>query len=280
MVEDRIEQAIEMATTGDPAEAIRLLWPVLLDWEERDQAIFALAFCFEKSNNFATANYLYEELILHHPAFDLAVEHQQTCRKMVEERGLIEDFQDIGHRDCLGCTFRYRSEYILCPYCDTPKDSKEPSTEKQEAPEEKLPGWKDPSILDTIEGFGRDAADRIQDFVESDIVKDISDKVVSASVATGRKAKELAKSRNGQEAKDRTAEMGKDALGKAERLSENSTIRDIAQKIEDVSWSASDKMKELLSSKSTREAADTVEKAGKSVMKKFREVVDPPQKGE
>lgn len=280
MAEDRIDQAIEMATTGDPGEAVRLLWPDMLDEAKRDEAMFALAFCFEKANNFATANYLYEELVLRQPSFDLAVERQQKCRKVVEERGLIEDFQDMGHRECMGCTLRFRAEYILCPYCGTPKDSKKKYAEKREDPGEELPGWEDSSILDKIEEMGRDAADRIQDFVESDVVKGLSEKVVSASLATGRKAKELSKTRGARDAKERSEKIGKDLFEKAEKLSENSTVRDIAQKIEDVSWSASDKMKELLSSESTQKAADKAQKIGKSLLKKVRDVVDPPRKGQ
>ena len=280
MAKDRIDQALEMAKSGDAKEAIRLLRPEMLKPDGRDQVIFALAFCFEQSENFATANYLYEELAQRHPSFELAKERQQVCRDEVDERGLIEDFHDIGHRECISCMLRYRSEFVLCPYCGTHKDSTEEYTESTDEQSEPSTEEHDPSILHTIEDMGRDAADRIQDFVESDVVKDISEKVISASIATGRKAKDLANSESAKEVKEKSAKIGKEVMAKAEKLSENSTIRDIAQKIEDVSWTASDKLKELFGSEKHKKVADKVDHAGKTILKKVRDVLDPPRKGD
>ena len=280
MAEDRLEKAIELAKSGDPGDGIRLLWPDMLDEESRDQVLFAMAYCFEKATNFATANYLYEELALRRPGFEAGVERQQKCRQMVEEKGLIEDFTDMGHRDCLGCSLRYRAEYLLCPYCGTPKDSTKQYVEKrvEAAASEDLPGWEDHTLLESVEEMGRDAADRIQEFVESDTVKKMSDRVVGASMATGRKAKELAKHEKVKEAKDKTVQIGKGIFTKAEKLSENPTIQDLAKKIEDTSWKASDKMKEMLSPENKKKASDNAKKFGQSFLKKVRDVVDPPKK--
>ena len=64
MAEDRIDQAIEMATTGDPGQAIRLLWPDMLVKAKQDEVMFALAFCFEKSNNFASVSIVFVRIVL------------------------------------------------------------------------------------------------------------------------------------------------------------------------------------------------------------------------
>ena len=281
MGQDNIDSAIEMATTGDPGEATRMLWPEMIDSDTRVEALFALAFCFEKAENYATANYLYEELAFRNPGFTEGVERQQACRKIVEERGLIEDFQDIGHRDCQSCTLRYRSEYLMCPFCGTYADKQNKfrtQQVKEKDEEQDLPGWNDPSILETIEDIGRDAADKIQDIVESDMVQDISSKVVSASLATGRKAKELASHEKVKEVTDRGADLGKEIAGKAEKITDSPALRDMAKKIEDASWTASDKMKDMLSPENKKKAADKAQRVGKSLLKKVRNVIDPPKK--
>ncbi len=177
--QDIIDKAIDLATTGDPSEAIRLLWPVMLDGTQRDQALFALAFCFEKAQNYATGYYLYTKTLEGYPSFTAAAVRQQACRRVVQDQGLIEDFEDMGHRECTICTLRYRSEFSLCPYCGSEKDEKAPARkEKKPDAQEKepLPGWEDSSIFETLQDMGRDAADRIQDIVESDAVKKISER--------------------------------------------------------------------------------------------------------
>ena len=281
---DVIDEAIEMATTGDPSEAIRLLWPVMLQGTQRDQAMFALAFCYEKAQNFSTAHYLYEEIALRYPSFTVAVDRQQACQQLVIERGLIEDFQDMGHRECMACTLRFRSEYLLCPYCGSSKDYKKPSTEKKEQaqsdePEEvPLPSWEDPTLLDALQDMGRDVADRIQDLVESDTVKNASEKMNEASKATVKKAKEFAASEKAQELKKKSAKLGDGVFNKAQKLSEKPAIRDLAHKIEDVGNAASDKVKEVLQKESTQNAKVKVQKFGASIMDKIREALNPPKK--
>ncbi len=278
---DVIDTAIEMATTGDPSEAIRLLWPVMADEGQRDQAMFALAFCYEKAQNFATAHYLYEEIAFRYPSFTVAVDRQQACQKVVIEQGLIEDFSDMGHRECLACTLRFRSEYHLCPYCGASKDFKPLAVvEQPNAPEEEatLPGWEDPNILEAMQEMGRDVADRIQDIVESDTVKKISEKVNEASKATAQKAMEFSKSEQAQKIKDKSAKMGDDVMTKAQAIADKPAMRDLANKIEDVGAAASEKVKQVMEKESSKKAKASAKKIGASIMRTFREAINPPKK--
>lgn len=279
MSEDRFQKAIDMATLGDPSGGIRFLWPDMLDDEVRDQALFAVAFCFEKSENYATAQYLFDEVVARHPNFELAATHLETCRGVCVEKGLIEDFADIGHRQCSGCALRYRTEYMLCPYCGTVKDEARKYFEEPGEPVEEVPGWKDPSLMDSLEDMGRDAADLIQEFVESDLVQDLSKKVVSASIATGKKAKELAGHEKVKVAGEKSKELGKGVFEKAEKLSENPTIQDIAHKIEDVGNAASEKVKEMLTPEKKKAMKEKAEEVGKTIVDSMRKVLDPPKKG-
>lgn len=284
---DPIEQAIAMADSGEPMDATRLLWPIMAtDEDRRDDAMYALAFCFEKANNFVTANYLYDEILEIHPDFEAAIARRTTCRTIVEERGLIEDFSDLGHRDCKACRLRYRSEHMLCPYCGQGKDSARSYTESSAEGEEDIPpGWEDPSILDTIEGMGRDAADRIQDLVESDTVRDLSKKVSSATRSTIDKAKGYTEGEKAREIRKKSANLGEEVVGRAEKLSENSTIRDVARHIEEISWKASDAVKDFVkggkSDSPTAEGesggdfADRARAAGKSLLRSIRDAIDP-----
>ncbi|MFP6582349.1 MAG: hypothetical protein VCD00_07305 [Candidatus Hydrogenedentota bacterium] len=283
---DIIDKAIDMAAAGEAADATRLLWPLMASGEQDDQALFALAFCFEKANNFATANYLYGVILESYPDFESAIARQVACKAVVFEKGLIEDFTDLGHRKCGACRLRYRSEHMLCPYCGTDKDAEDSYEDPDFDTEEIPPGWKDPSLLETLQDMGRDAADRIQDVVESDAVQDFSKKVSSAAQSSLKKAKEYSERENVKEVTDRGAEIGKDFVGKAEKLTENSTIRDVAQKIEDLSWKASDAMKDLITGNNDsgredserNDGGDALEKAkeaGKSILRKIRDLIDP-----
>lgn len=286
--DDPIERAVAMADSGDPMEASRLLWPLMVnDEERRDEAMYALAFCFEKANNFVTANYLYGEILTIHPDFESAIARQKTCEALVNEKGLIEDFGDLGHRDCRCCRLRYRSEYMLCPYCGVDKDSGKPYKESRaDVDEEDIPpGWEDSSLLDTLQEMGRDAADHIQNIVESETVQDISKKVSSAAKSSVDKAKEYTEGEKAKAIREKSAHLGEDVMGRAEKLSENSTIRDVAKRIEEFSWKASDAVKDLVKGEKSESAEDDDERgddfverakdAGRSILRSIRDAIDP-----
>lgn len=290
--EDTIENAIQAANTGDPLAGTRMLWPLIPEQDHRDEALFALAFCFEKATNFATANYLYGEIVKMYPDFEPAQTRQENCRDIVEERGLIEDFEDIGHRECLSCRLRYRAEYMLCPYCGAPKDTEKPYRELHDLQEDDLKKreWKDPSVIESLGELGRDAADKVQHFVESDTVKDFSNKIRIASKQTAEKAKGLADKKKIREVSDRGTEVGKDVVGKAEKLAKNQGLRDVAKRIEDLSWQASDTMKGFVTGKKVKrdqtdesgeprqpdgDFVDQAKKVGKNLRRSIRDAIDP-----
>lgn len=284
--EDTIENAIEAANTGDPLAGTRMLWPLIPKEDYRDEALFALAFCFEKATNFATAHYLYGKIVELYPDFESAQKRVEKCREIVNERGLIEDFEDIGHRECKACRLRYRAEYMLCPYCGVSKDQKEPYRESTaeffDGDQKKQ--WKDPSIMGTLEEMGREAADRVQELVESDTVKDISNKIQVATKSTVIKAKEMTDQKKIKEVTDRGTVVGKEMLGKAEKLTQNPGLRDVAKKIEDLSWQASDAMKGMVSGKkseprsgstSGEDMVNQAKELGKTVLRSIRDAIDP-----
>lgn len=284
--EDTIENAIEMANVGDPMAGTRLLWPLIPESEHRDEALFALAFCFEKANNFATAHYLYVRILELYPDFESARNRVEKCREIVTEKGLIEDFEDIGHRECLACNLRYRAEYILCPYCGTPKDQAKSQASTDEFFENhQKKEWKDPSIVDSLGEMGRGAADKVQEFVESDKVKEFSGKVQSSTRSALGKAKEFTSQKKVKEVTDRGSEVGREVAGKAEDLTKNKGLRDVAKKIEDISWQASDAMKGLIKGDKSsdsgeseprgEEFVDRAKSFGKNVLRNIRDAIDP-----
>ena len=112
-----IGRALDLAKRGMAYEACECLWPLVRDPESRDEAVFTLAYCFERANNLPTAAYLYAWVADHHPEFNVATRRLEKCRSTLESRGLHEDFNDAGHVDCACGSFRYRAELGLCPYC-------------------------------------------------------------------------------------------------------------------------------------------------------------------
>lgn len=119
---DTIEEAIEVAVKGAPDDGIRLLWPLIRDEATRDPALFALAYCFEKADNIATAAYLYEWIAEQHAEFNVAVKRLEECREEMRRRGIAENFGDAGHVICPCGLFRQRAEYGACPYCGKLRD--------------------------------------------------------------------------------------------------------------------------------------------------------------
>jgi hypothetical protein len=93
-------------------DACERLWPLVRDPETRDEAVFTMAYCFERANNLPTAAFLYGWVADRHPEFNVAARRLQKCRDALDE-----DFNDSGHVDCPCGNFRYRAELGLCPYC-------------------------------------------------------------------------------------------------------------------------------------------------------------------
>jgi hypothetical protein len=121
-----VEQALDLAKRGMAYEACERLWPLVRDPATRDEAVFTLAYCFERSNNLPTAAYLYGWVADRHPEFNVAARRFANCRAALDARGLHEDFSDAGHVDCACGSFRYRAELGLCPYCGMTAGSSTP----------------------------------------------------------------------------------------------------------------------------------------------------------
>jgi hypothetical protein len=119
-----VEQALELAKRGMAYEACERLWPLVRDPETRDEAVFTMAYCFERANNLPTAAYLYGWVADRHPEFNVAARRLQKCRDALDARGMHEDFNDSGHVDCPCGSFRYRAELGLCPYCGRAGDER------------------------------------------------------------------------------------------------------------------------------------------------------------
>ncbi len=112
-----VEAALDLAKRGMAYEACERLWPLVRDPATRDEAVFTMAYCFERANNLPTAAYLYGWVADRHPEFNVAAHRFANCRAALEARGMYEDFSDSGHVSCPCGGFRYRAELGLCPYC-------------------------------------------------------------------------------------------------------------------------------------------------------------------
>ena len=261
MGKDAIDQAIDLAISGQAKEGIRMLWPSVRDEASRSEALFALAYCFEQDGNLMTACYLYQTTMNAHPDFELAQRRLIECEELAEHRGLIEDFDDMGHQACVRCDLRFRSEYTVCPYCGTMVDSGEVYTEgppKQKKMHENVE--EDPTFSDHVVEIGRDAIDSVQDFIEGDTVKNLGKKISETSQSAVNKAKEWGQSEQGQKLGDKTDEVMQKVMG-------NERLRSIADSIEAASNKAAEKLKGAKESQAAKDTGAAAKKLGEGAAK-------------
>ena len=291
--DETIREAMDMAEAGEAKKAAQLLWPLMADATSRVEAIYPLAYCFEQADSVVTAAYLYEVLLELQPDHTEGTKHLARCEALSKARGLLEDFHDMGHRACDVCELRFRAEFGRCPYCGTHID--ESVRYSEQTAKKDLPGWEDPTLVEHIQEIGLDAVEKVQGFIESEEVQQISDKIQESGQKVVSKAKEISQRQAVKDAGTKTEE-------KVDALVHNRTVQDAAQKIEDLSWKASEKirgitgqssmretnekarklgrdagvkMKDFLKREDVQDASKRVKRAGKMFSKKLRDALDP-----
>jgi hypothetical protein len=264
MGKDIIDEAIDLAINGQAKQGIKTLWAKVRNKETRTEALFALAYCFEQDGNLMTACYLYQVTADANPGFELALRRLQDCGELAVQKGLIEDFDDMGHQTCVGCELRFRAEYTVCPYCGTMVDSGEVYTEGPSKKKSAPVAEEDPTFADHVQEIGMDAVDYVQGVIDSDAVKEFGTKVEDKTKSALNKAKEWGKSEKGQEMGDKTD----DAL---DRMFSNKGLRNFADSIESLSTKAADKLKEFGESEKTKETTGKAKSVGKEAKDKVNE---------
>jgi len=254
--QDSIDQAIELAAKGAPKDGVQLLWPLVLDEATRDEALFALAYCFEKDGNICTAVYLYQWIVDHHPDSDAAAKRLDETRAIVSERGLTEDFEDEGHTGCPCGSFRQRAEYGACPYCGL-KPGEDPIEKLKDAGRaavERVQEWTESEELkptaERLKILQEDVADRFRELSDNESVKRVTEKVGEVGREVGDRVKRFTESDTAHEAATRTRELGEDLSGRVKEFSEKPEVVETKTRIEEkgrtllargTDWIASDR---------------------------------------
>lgn len=271
--QQRIDRALEIAAEGSPYEACEVLWPLVRDEGQRDDALFAMAFCLERAGNLPTAAYLYGRIAERHPEFNVAVRRLEACREELDARGIHEDFGDSGHVDCPCGAFRYRAELGLCPYCGrrpgeapeagaVPEDlaiapaagagetggeseaGEQAAEEQQASPLEDA--WK--AIQDKFEAFTQRA-----DLGETGQRVQVLAKELSA------RARQFAESDAVKETTRKTRELGEEAVSKIRETAEREDVQRARGRLEQWSREAANRVE-------TWAKREDVQKTGRRVM--------------
>jgi len=263
MGKDVIDEAIDLAINGQAKEGVKKLWAKVRNKDTRSEALFALAYCFEQDGNLMTACYLYQETANLHPDFELALRRLQECEELATQKGLIEEFDDMGHQSCTRCELRFRAEYTVCPYCGTMVDS---GTVYEETPKKKTPPPidEDPTFADHVQEIGMDAVDYVAGVIESDAVQDFSSKVQEKTKTALHKAKEWGKGEQGEKFGEKTDDT-------LDKVFSNKKLRSLADKIESLHSKAADKLKEFGDAEKTKETTEKAKIVGKDAKDKVSE---------
>lgn len=259
-----IEQALDLAKRGMAYEACERLWPLVRDPESRDEAIFTLAYCFERANNLPTAAYLYQWVAEHHPEFNVAARRLEKCRDVLDARGLHEDFGDAGHVDCACRLFRYRAELGLCPYCGKTAGESgaghperdeavvETSTQPETAADDALG-----KVRRDLERAWKSIQDKFDEFQQrDDLTGPAHHAQVLAKELTGR-VRKFSESDTGQNLK-RAADQAREKT--AEQLRAAGARDDVQQarsRLEEWTREAADRIEELARSERVQSASHT-----------------------
>ena len=249
---DTIEQAIEMAVRGAPDDGIRLLWPLIRDDATRDPALFALAFCYEKAENFATATYLYEWIVEQHSEFNVAAKRLEECREETRRRGITEDFEDAGHVSCPCGLFRQRAEYGACPYCGRLRDETRLRSGEAEI--------------------------RV---VPTEAAREESARAVAAGGET--ETVPVPEGQNRAQSKDLSAvvekihELKEDAATQMKELSETESIKRVAARAEELAREASSRMKALAESDAAKDALEKAKELRRETSSRVKRIIEKPE---
>lgn len=292
---DTIEQAIQMAVRGAPDDGIQLLWPLIRDDATRDPALFALAYCYEKADNFATAAYLYKWIVEQHSDFNVAAKRLEECREEMRRRGITEDFEDAGHVSCPCGLFRQRAEYGACPYCGRLRDEtglRSGEAEIRVVPTEAareeaarvvaaagetgtgpVPEGQDPTrseelsaAVEKFHEFKEDAAARMKELSETEPLKRVAARVEELARGASSRMKAFAQSDAAKDALEKTKELRRETLSRAKRIIEKPEVQDSKKKLKN--WGV-----EKTSDIAGWAKSERVQTAAKKILETFEEVL-------
>lgn len=282
--QDTIDRAIELAATGNSHAALDLLRPAIRDDATRDQALFALAYCFEKADNLSTAIYLYDWIVEHHPEFNVAANRLSECRDEAERRGLTEDFEDAGHVSCPCGLFRQRAEYGACPYCGRLRDgaaagsgaavvpvaSQDRHGESESEDTAILQDQGPHDDLDTAVEKLRDLKDeaegRLRELSETEQVKRVTAKAGELAREASSRLKAFTESEAAQDAAKKTRETGRETSSAVKQFIEKPEVQNAKTKV--THWG-----EERAADISEWVKSDRVQAAAKNAMKTFEDIL-------
>lgn len=294
--QDKIDRALECAATGRPDEALVLLRPMIRDDAVRDQALFALAYCFEKADNLATAAYLYDWIVQHHPDFNVAENRLSECLVEAKRLGLTEDFEDAGHVPCPCGLFRQRAEYGACPYCERLRDGTGPergAREDRAASEASPPepenedvatlrdGWQGTELGATVEKLQElkeEAATRLKELSETEPVKRVATKAGELAREASSRLEAFTESEAARDAAKKTREMGRDTSSAVKRFLEKPEVQDVQTKVADWAKEKTADTSEWVKSDRVQAAAKKTLKISEAVLARIQALIDRMKK--
>lgn len=244
--EDTIDRAIELATKGSPDEGVALLRPLVRDDPEADQALFALAYCYEKAGNLTTATYLYDWIVERHPDFTVASDRMAGCLKELDERGLSENFEDTGHVACPCGVFRQRAEYGACPYCGRSCDDSDETS----------------AGGDRGGAMKHRAIEKFEEWVEREDLEPAKEKLLELKEKTESRVKEFAETEQAKRITARAGELGREISERLKSFTESEPVKDAAKKAKDLGQVTSDKLERIIEKPELQEAKASLTRRG------------------
>lgn len=290
---DRIDHAIELAARGNSDEALELLRPVIRDETMRDQALFALAYCFEKADNPSTAVHLYDWIVKQHPEFNVAASRLSECREEAERRGLSEDFEDAGHVSCPCGLFRQRAEYGACPYCgrlreggseaaavsiDSQVQDVDSEGEASATSDTKGPSDEVGAAVEKLRDLKEEATARIRELSETEHVKRVTTKAGELAREASSRLKAFTESEAAQDAAKRTREMGRDTSSAVKRFAEKPEVQNAKTKVAHWGQERASEIREWVKSDRVQGAAKKTVKIFEDVLARIQAVIDRMKK--
>jgi hypothetical protein len=279
---ERIEQALDLARRGMAYDACERLWPLVRDPGTRDEAVFTLAYCFERANNLPTAAYLYSWVANHHPEFNVAARRLETCRATLDARGLHEDFSDSGHVDCACGLFRYRAELGLCPYCGkTPGEGESPgATVSPDASDQTAQTATPPSeealanIRHELDRAWKSIQQRFDEFQQRDDLTGPAHHAQILARELSDRAKKLADTETGQSLKRAADQARAKTTEQLRAAGERDDVQEARTRLEDWTHNAAERIEEFTRSERVQSAGRTAYETAQRFVARLQRAID------
>lgn len=268
--QERIDRALDIAARGAPYEACEVLWPLVRQETARDEAIFAMASCFERAGNVPTAAYLYEWIGARNPEFAAAREGRDRCRAILDERGIFEDFGDIGHVDCPCGEFRYRAELGLCPYCgrrpgetveaapDVAEMTVVPVDDTGEGASESAETEED-RVRSPLEEVWKSVQEKFESFTQREDLGETGQRVQLLAKEMSERARQVAESERAQQFRRKLEDVGEEAAKRLRQFAQSEPVQDTTRKSREMGEEAVTRAKAAMDREEVQEARSRLE---------------------